>query len=123
MPYPNPTRLRDLGRVDQKLVREVLAAKHLLKVCSGSLCLDSWASTPTIGGVTTGNLLPKVAYMTRLDYFILGSTILVFITLIEVLITSALAKAKRKSVAKKWDLWCRWLFPAAFLVLVGVLSF
>ena len=69
-----------------------------------------------------GNLLPKVAYMTRLDYFILGSTILVFITLIEVLITSALAKAKRESVAKKWDLWCRWLFPAAFLLLIGFLN-
>ena len=70
-----------------------------------------------------GNLLPKVAYMTRLDYFILGSTILVFITLIEVLITSALAKAKRESVAKKWDLWCRWLFPVTFLLLIGVLTY
>ncbi len=69
-----------------------------------------------------GNLLPKVAYMTRLDYFILGSTILVFITLIEVLITSALAKANRESVAKKWDQWCRWLFPAVFLLLIGVLT-
>jgi hypothetical protein len=70
-----------------------------------------------------GNLLPKVAYMTRLDYFILGSTMLVFITLIEVLITSALVRAKRETVARKWDLWCRWLFPAAFLLLVGVLAY
>ena len=70
-----------------------------------------------------GDLLPKVAYMTRLDYFILASTILVFITLIEVLITSALVRAKRGSVARKWDRWCRWLFPAAFLLLFAVLSF
>jgi len=69
-----------------------------------------------------GSLLPKVAYMTRLDYFILGATILVFITLIEVLITSALVKAERESVAKKWDLWCRWLFPVVFLLLIGVLT-
>ncbi len=70
-----------------------------------------------------GNLLPKVAYMTRLDYFILASTILVFIALIEVLITTALTKANRVSVARKWDLWCRWLFPAVFLLLIPFLMF
>ena len=70
-----------------------------------------------------GNLLPKVGYMTRLDYFVLASTILVFLTLIEVLITTALAKANRAPVARKWDLWCRWFFPAALLLLIGVLSF
>jgi hypothetical protein len=70
-----------------------------------------------------GNLVPKVAYMTRLDYFILASTILVFITLIEVLITTALVKADRASEARKWDLWCRRLFPAALLLIIGVLSF
>ena len=70
-----------------------------------------------------GNLLPKVAYMTRLDYFILASTILVFIALIEVLITTALTKAKRASLARKWDLWCRWLFPTAYLLLIPFMTF
>jgi hypothetical protein len=67
-----------------------------------------------------GNLLPKVAYMTRLDYFILVSTILVFLTLIQVLVTTTLARANQASSARKWDLWCRWLFPAAFLLLIAV---
>ena len=70
-----------------------------------------------------GNLVPKVAYMTRLDHFILASTILVFITLIEVLITTALVKANRASEARKWGLWCRWLFPAVFLLLLPFLVF
>ncbi len=70
-----------------------------------------------------GNLLPKVAYMARLDYFILASTILVFIALIEVLITTALTKANRVSVARKWDPWCRWLFPAVFLLLIPFVMF
>jgi hypothetical protein len=69
-----------------------------------------------------GNLLPKLGYMTRLDYFILASTILVFVTLIEVLITTALVKANRASEARRCDIWCRWLFPAAFLMLIGVMS-
>ena len=70
-----------------------------------------------------GNLLPKVAYMTRLDYFILVSTILVFITFIEVLITTTLTKANRVSSARKWDLWCRWLFPVVFLLLLPFVVF
>jgi cadmium resistance protein CadD (predicted permease) len=70
-----------------------------------------------------GNLLPKVAYMTRLDYFILASTILVFLTLIEVLITTALVKANQAPVARRWDLSCRWLFPMAFLLLMATLKF
>jgi cadmium resistance protein CadD (predicted permease) len=61
--------------------------------------------------------------MTRLDHFILVSTILVFLTLIQVLVTTTLARANRASPARKWDLWCRWLFPAAFLLLIAVVVF
>lgn len=61
--------------------------------------------------------LPKVSYLTRLDVFILLSTILVFTSLIEVLLTSTLAQGDRLAVARRIDLWARVLFPAAFTLL------
>ena len=65
-----------------------------------------------------GGLIPKVSYLTRMDFFILGSTLLVFATLIKALITSLLAKGDRLELAHSIDLWSRYAFPLAF---VGVL--
>jgi len=68
-----------------------------------------------------GNLLPRLPYMTRLDYFTLGSTALVFFTLVEVIITTKLVLSKRAVFGRKIDCWCRVVFPVAF-VLWSVLS-
>ncbi|MBW1744641.1 MAG: hypothetical protein JRJ47_14630, partial [Deltaproteobacteria bacterium] len=59
-----------------------------------------------------GAEVPRVSYLTRLDYFILGSTILVYATLIE-------AKTERLAKARAIDRWARWLFPGTF-VLMGL---
>jgi cadmium resistance protein CadD (predicted permease) len=64
-----------------------------------------------------GTNLPKLEYMTRLDLFILGSSILVFVSLIQVVVTSSLAKSDRILKARKIDLWCRWLFPIVFVLI------
>ena len=64
-----------------------------------------------------GRSLPMVEYMTRLDLFILGSSILIFASLLQVVITSSLAKSERLFEAREIDLWCRWLFPLAFILL------
>ena len=66
-----------------------------------------------------GTALPKVSYLTRLDYFILISTVLVYATLVEVVVTSTLAKRGKLERARKIDRWSRWLFPWGF-ALVGV---
>jgi len=63
-----------------------------------------------------GNLIPRLPYMTRLDYFLLGSTILVFLTLVEVIITTNLALKQVEKIALKIDHWCRFVFPAAFIM-------
>ena len=63
-----------------------------------------------------GNLIPRLPYMTRMDYFSLGSTVLVFLTLVEVVITTNLALRKMEKIARKVDLWCRFLFPVAFIL-------
>ncbi len=47
--------------------------------------------------------LPKVSYLTRMDYFILLSTILVYASLIEVIITSTFAKNEKLSQARALD--------------------
>jgi hypothetical protein len=64
-----------------------------------------------------GGLVPRLPYMTRLDYFLLGSTTLVFLTLVEVVITTNLVLRKKEKIARKIDHWCRFIFPTAFILL------
>jgi hypothetical protein len=71
-----------------------------------------------------GTSLPKVSYLTRLDYFILAATVLIFASLIEVVTTSFYAKGNNLARAQAIDHWSRWLFPAVFvLVVLGTLVF
>jgi len=60
--------------------------------------------------------LPRLPYMTRLDAFFLTSTLLVFFSLIEVLVTTILDNNKQTARAKKIDRYCRAIFPAIFAV-------
>jgi Neurotransmitter-gated ion-channel ligand binding domain/Neurotransmitter-gated ion-channel transmembrane region len=60
--------------------------------------------------------LPRLPYMTRLDSFIFTSTILVFFSLIEVLITTILENREQTARAKKIDRYCRIIFPALFAI-------
>src|SRR4029077_18712371 len=60
--------------------------------------------------------LPRLPYMTRLDSFFLTSTLLVFFSLIEVLVTTVLENQKQTERAKKLDRYCRVIFPVIFVV-------
>lgn len=64
-----------------------------------------------------GNLLPPLSYLTRLDYFLLGSTLLVFFGIVEVAAASRLHDSNRAERALAIDRFSRWAFPTAFLVL------
>jgi hypothetical protein len=64
-----------------------------------------------------GQLLPPVSYLTRLDYFLLGSTFLVFATLIQVAMTSTMAEGDRADRAITVNRSSRWMFPTAFALL------
>jgi Neurotransmitter-gated ion-channel ligand binding domain len=59
--------------------------------------------------------VPRLPYMTRLDLFFLVSTLLVFFSLIEVLVTTILDNNHRKKLAQTIDRYCRIIFPAVFL--------
>lgn len=61
-------------------------------------------------------LVPKVAYMTRLDQFILSGSVLVFLAMIQASFTSRLFALRKTVTAVKIDVWCRALFPLAFIV-------
>jgi len=58
--------------------------------------------------------LPRLPYMTRLDVFILTSTLIVFFSLIEVIATIILDNTQKKKRAQRIDLYCRFIFPAVF---------
>jgi len=60
--------------------------------------------------------LPLLPYTTRLDAFILISTILVFLSLIEVIATIILDNSQKKTRAKRIDAYCRVIFPAIFAI-------
>ncbi len=70
-----------------------------------------------------GANLPHLSYLTRLDTFILLSTLLVFGCLLEAVITTTLAKSDRYELALKIDLWCRSLFPVALFIVAYISLF
>ena len=63
-------------------------------------------------------LLPKLPYMTRLDYFMLGSTLLVFFAMGEVVVTSMLSHKGRGTLARRFDTVSRIVFPVTFLTIL-----
>ena len=67
-----------------------------------------------------GNLLPKISYLTRMDYFLFGSTFLVFAVLVETAITARYMGLKKERLARELDYWSRWIFVVLFLVIIVV---
>ena len=72
---------------------------------------------------TIGELVPKVSYLTRLDYFILGSALMIFLALLLVIITSNLAQSGRMQLAKQIDRRSRVIFPLLLLLLLTLTAF
>ena len=66
----------------------------------------------------SGNILPRLNYFTVLDEFIISSTIIVFLALIQSLSTSYLVSCNRKVLAMKLDWVCRILFPLSFSIML-----
>jgi cadmium resistance protein CadD (predicted permease) len=60
--------------------------------------------------------VPKLPYLALPDTFILISAILVFLSLLEVMVTTALALNGKVEVARALDRHSRWVFPRLFLI-------
>lgn len=63
-----------------------------------------------------GNMLPRLSYFTIMDRFVTGSTIIVFLALIESITTNYLVTINRENLALKIDRYCSWVFPVAFFI-------
>lgn len=66
--------------------------------------------------------LPRVAYLTRFDYLLLGCTTLVFLVLVEVVVAHRLMASGQGERARKMDVCARGVFPATFVALVAIAS-
>ena len=64
------------------------------------------------------DLLPKIGYLTKMDQYVLASSVLVFLALLEALITSRLASNGRVKTADRIDRASRWLFPGTYLIVI-----
>lgn len=60
------------------------------------------------------NHVPRLSYLTRLDWFMLGATVLVILTLFTMAGTAYLVSRERESLVRKIDRVGRALYPAVF---------
>jgi gamma-aminobutyric acid receptor subunit beta len=67
-----------------------------------------------------GSSLPPISYLTELDVFTIGATILVFAALAQAVVTTALWERERKQLAQSLNSLSRVLFPAAFALLLAL---
>ncbi len=65
-------------------------------------------------------VLPRLSYLTRMDYFLIGSTLLVLLTVVEVVITTAAVDKDHGHRAARINGHSRWLFPTSFIALMVV---
>jgi hypothetical protein len=61
-----------------------------------------------------GNLLPKISYLTYMDYFLFGSMFLVFGVLVETSTVARYIINDNKTQALQIDYWTRWAFVILF---------
>jgi hypothetical protein len=62
-----------------------------------------------------GDLLPKLPYMTRMDFFTLAATTMVFMSFVEVVTTTILFYKKKGDIGRTIDVYARFVFPTIFI--------
>jgi hypothetical protein len=70
-----------------------------------------------------GNLLPRVPYLTELDLFIFGATLLVFLALLAVVLTNHLSRVERHDTVLRVNAGARWVFPCVFALMIALVFF
>ena len=65
-------------------------------------------------------LLPRVSYITRMDRFILLSTLLVFTCLIQTVANTSMLRRKQKALVERSDCWSRLVYPILLLAVLAV---
>lgn len=65
-----------------------------------------------------GGMVPRLSFLTSLDYFVLASSILVFLSLLEAIYTANLSQTNQLKRARATDGRARWMFPLIYTGLV-----
>jgi hypothetical protein len=65
---------------------------------------------------TLAKFVPQLPYMTKMDYFTLGCTAIVFLTFVEVAFTTVLSFGEKHLAGRKMDRYCRWIIPGIFVL-------
>jgi len=65
-----------------------------------------------------GGMVPRLGFLTSLDYFVMGSTILVFVGLMEVIYTARLFQSGQADKARAVDQKARWIIPLIYFFIV-----
>jgi hypothetical protein len=66
------------------------------------------------------HLLPRISYFTRMDQFILLSTLMVFISLLQTVATSTLILRETPPPLARVDRWSRIVYPVILLAVLGI---
>jgi len=64
-------------------------------------------------------MMPKLAFLTNLDYFVLASTLMVFLAMLEVVYTSSLSSNNQLEKARKVDRHARWIAPLVYFAMAS----
>lgn len=65
-----------------------------------------------------GGMVPRLSFLTGLDYFVLGSSVLVFLALLVVAYSAYLLERDKTEQAHKLDRVSRWAAPLLFLIMI-----
>jgi len=66
------------------------------------------------------HLLPRISYFTRLDQFILLSTLMVFVSLLQTVATTTLSRGKATVPIELVERWSRIAYPVILLAVLGI---
>jgi len=62
--------------------------------------------------------LPRISYLTSIDFFIFGSLTLVFLAFLQAILTCSLGFQGNVALARRIDRWSRWVFPLSFALVI-----
>ena len=69
-----------------------------------------------------GSNLPKLAYLTNMDYFLLSCTVMVLLSLVGVVTVFRVSSSGRPELATRLNRIFRWVYPAIFLVIIIMMA-
>jgi len=64
-------------------------------------------------------MLPRLPFLTTMDFFVIASTIMVFLSMVEVIYTAYLSTNNHLGKARMIDRKARWVAPLIYLVLTA----